>query len=61
MFGTARLATAIFAPATSATAKRRMSGKAASRLGYVPTHRVADGLRMAMPWYVSRLLKNSAE
>ena len=27
-------------------------GKAASRLGYVPTHRVADGLRMAMPWYV---------
>jgi UDP-N-acetylglucosamine 4-epimerase len=26
-------------------------GKAASRLGYAPTHRVADGLRMAMPWY----------
>ena len=25
--------------------------KAASRLGYAPTHRINDGLRMAMPWY----------
>ncbi|WP_296949152.1 SDR family oxidoreductase [uncultured Massilia sp.] len=27
-------------------------GKAASRLGYVPTHRIRDGLETAMPWYI---------
>jgi UDP-N-acetylglucosamine 4-epimerase len=26
--------------------------KAASRLGYVPTHRIGQGLELAMPWYV---------
>ncbi|MDR1708940.1 MAG: SDR family oxidoreductase [Candidatus Accumulibacter sp.] len=28
--------------------------KAARRLGYAPTHRLADGLREAMPWYAAR-------
>ncbi|MDR0578153.1 MAG: Vi polysaccharide biosynthesis UDP-N-acetylglucosaminuronic acid C-4 epimerase TviC [Candidatus Accumulibacter sp.] len=28
--------------------------RAARLLGYAPTHRLADGLRVAMPWYVSR-------
>lgn len=27
-------------------------GKAVSRLGYEPTHRVEEGLALAMPWYV---------
>lgn len=27
--------------------------KAASRLGYAPTHRLADGLELAMPWYLA--------
>jgi UDP-N-acetylglucosamine 4-epimerase len=26
-------------------------GKATSVLGYVPTHRVAEGLDIAAPWY----------
>ncbi len=30
-------------------------GKAARLLGYVPSHRLADGIRAAMPWYVRRL------
>jgi UDP-N-acetylglucosamine 4-epimerase len=30
-------------------------GKAQRLLGYVPTHRLADGIRAAMPWYVTRL------
>jgi UDP-N-acetylglucosamine 4-epimerase len=30
-------------------------GKAARLLGYVPSHRLADGIRAAMPWYVERL------
>ena len=29
--------------------------KAATRLGYAPTHRIADGLRSAIPWYVRNL------
>jgi UDP-N-acetylglucosamine 4-epimerase len=28
--------------------------KAARLLGYAPTHRLADGIRAAMPWYLSR-------
>ncbi|MDR3221919.1 MAG: Vi polysaccharide biosynthesis UDP-N-acetylglucosaminuronic acid C-4 epimerase TviC [Candidatus Accumulibacter sp.] len=28
--------------------------KAARLLGYAPTHRLADGIREAMPWYLSR-------
>ncbi|MGZ4820008.1 MAG: NAD-dependent epimerase/dehydratase family protein [Terriglobales bacterium] len=28
-------------------------GKAAQRLGYVPQYRIRDGLRIAMPWYVT--------
>jgi UDP-N-acetylglucosamine/UDP-N-acetylgalactosamine 4-epimerase len=27
-------------------------GKAGSRLGYVPTHNLAQGLKVAMPWYL---------
>ena len=27
-------------------------GKAAARLGYAPTHRIANGLELALPWYV---------
>lgn len=27
-------------------------GKAIHRLGYVPTHRVAEGLSLGMPWYI---------
>ncbi len=30
-------------------------GKAQRLLGYAPTHRLADGIRAAMPWYVTRL------
>lgn len=30
-------------------------GKAAALLGYQPTHRIADGLKEAMEWYVRRL------
>jgi UDP-N-acetylglucosamine 4-epimerase len=30
-------------------------GKAARLLGYVPSHRLGDGIRAAMPWYVGRL------
>jgi UDP-N-acetylglucosamine 4-epimerase len=29
-------------------------GKARRLLGYAPTHRLADGIRAAMPWYVAR-------
>ncbi len=29
-------------------------GKAKRLLGYQPSHRLADGVRVAMPWYVSR-------
>jgi len=28
--------------------------KASSRLGFAPTHRVAQGLELAMPWYMSQ-------
>jgi UDP-N-acetylglucosamine 4-epimerase len=28
--------------------------KAARLLGYAPTHGLADGIRIAMPWYLSR-------
>ena len=28
--------------------------KATRLLGYVPTHRLADGIQIAMPWYLSR-------
>ncbi|MDR2788659.1 MAG: SDR family oxidoreductase [Candidatus Accumulibacter sp.] len=28
--------------------------KAARLLGYAPTHRLADGIRVSMPWYLSR-------
>jgi UDP-N-acetylglucosamine/UDP-N-acetylgalactosamine 4-epimerase len=34
-------------------------GKAQSRLGYQPTHRVQDGLAIAMSWYVSNFDKVS--
>lgn len=27
-------------------------GKAINRLGYMPTHRVAEGLALGMPWYI---------
>jgi UDP-N-acetylglucosamine/UDP-N-acetylgalactosamine 4-epimerase len=30
-------------------------GKAQSRLGYAPTHRIQDGLTVAMNWYVGKL------
>ena len=29
-------------------------GKAQRLLGYAPTHRLADGIALAMPWYVQR-------
>jgi len=29
-------------------------GKARRLLGYLPSHRLADGVRVSMPWYVSR-------
>lgn len=32
-------------------------GKAQRLLGYAPTHRVADGLRQAMPWYLENVSK----
>jgi UDP-N-acetylglucosamine 4-epimerase len=28
--------------------------KAANRIGYVPTHRLADGLKLTLPWYLRR-------
>jgi UDP-N-acetylglucosamine 4-epimerase len=31
-------------------------GKAKRLLGYAPTHRLAEGIEMAMPWYVGREL-----
>ena len=31
--------------------------KAATMLGYVPTHRIADGLKEAMDWYVQDFAK----
>ena len=33
-------------------------GKAQRLLGYAPTHRVADGLRQAMPWYLATVSRN---
>ncbi len=30
-------------------------GKAHRLLGYAPTHRLADGIRVAMPWYLTHL------
>jgi UDP-N-acetylglucosamine 4-epimerase len=30
-------------------------GKAAALLGYAPTHRIGEGLREAMDWYVRNL------
>lgn len=35
-------------------------GKAVSLLGYAPTHRIGDGLREAMGWYVNRHAKPAA-
>ena len=35
-------------------------GKAARLLGYRPTHRLAEGLRAAMPWYVAHLTARTA-
>ena len=35
-------------------------GKAASLLGYAPTHRIEEGLRQAMDWYVDDLLGQPA-
>lgn len=32
--------------------------KAQRLLGYCPTHRIAEGIRVAMPWYVSRFTGN---
>jgi UDP-N-acetylglucosamine 4-epimerase len=32
--------------------------KAQSQLGYVPTQRIAQGLALAMPWYLNQCLKN---
>ncbi|MEO5862078.1 MAG: SDR family oxidoreductase [Burkholderiales bacterium] len=32
-------------------------GKAQSRLGYVPSHRIDDGLKTAMDWYVKDLIR----
>ena len=29
-------------------------GKARRLLGYAPTHRLADGIRAALPWYLAR-------
>ncbi len=29
-------------------------GKAATRLGYAPTHRIDQGLALAMPWYIGQ-------
>ncbi|HWR92992.1 MAG TPA: SDR family oxidoreductase [Desulfobacterales bacterium] len=34
-------------------------GKAARLLGYAPSHRLAEGIRAAMPWYVQRLGQGS--
>ena len=33
-------------------------GKAATLLGYAPTHRIGEGLREAMDWYVHDLLES---
>jgi len=33
-------------------------GKARALLGYAPTHRVADGMRAAIDWYVARATEN---
>jgi len=33
--------------------------KAATRLGFAPTHRIAEGLKQAMDWYVHSLASNS--
>lgn len=30
--------------------------KAVSRLGYLPTHRIGDGLKVAMAWYIGSLI-----
>ncbi|KQQ87017.1 SDR family oxidoreductase [Massilia sp. Leaf139] len=35
-------------------------GKAATLLGYAPTHRIGEGLRQAMDWYVNDLQKQDA-
>jgi UDP-N-acetylglucosamine 4-epimerase len=35
-------------------------GKAAALLGYAPTHRIGEGLRQAMDWYVHDLLKQDS-
>jgi UDP-N-acetylglucosamine 4-epimerase len=32
--------------------------KAVSRLGYQPTHRIGDGLKVSMEWYVQHLAQN---
>ena len=34
--------------------------KAAQLLGYAPTHRLAEGIRVAMPWYLARLASPAA-
>ena len=33
--------------------------KARSLLGYAPTHRLEDGIRVAMPWYMSRFTESA--
>jgi UDP-N-acetylglucosamine 4-epimerase len=33
--------------------------KAMDKLGYVPTHRIGDGLKIAIPWYTLKLRKNA--
>jgi UDP-N-acetylglucosamine 4-epimerase len=35
-------------------------GKAAALLGYAPTHRIGEGLRQAMDWYVHDLLQQDS-
>ena len=31
-----------------------IGSKAATRLGYAPTQRIAQGLALAMPWYIAQ-------
>jgi UDP-N-acetylglucosamine 4-epimerase len=35
--------------------------KAAGRLGYVPTHRIGEGLKQAMDWYIRDLARQASE
>ena len=40
-------------PKVEDTIGKPLSPYAATRLGYVPTQRIAEGLELAMPWYIS--------